>query len=170
MNRANRINFLSSQETHDLAVTSLKRTGDAALVIRGLPRMLVLRCPCGCGDDLTINLDHRSGRAWKHYIRRGQLTLYPSYWRDTHCECHFILWNNEILWCDWKYDSYWAGHSDLEERVYAAISSEYVSYVNVADELGEIPWEVLKSCNALVRKKRISQHPDRRSGMFRRNN
>jgi hypothetical protein len=41
----------------------LKSPGDAILVERGTPRWLLLLCPCGCGAELPINLDSRTGPA-----------------------------------------------------------------------------------------------------------
>jgi hypothetical protein len=69
-------------------------------VTRGAPRSIVILCPDGCGEVLTVNLDRRSGPAWRFFERRGTLTIYPSIWRDSGCRAHFIIWNSEILWCD----------------------------------------------------------------------
>ena len=61
----------------------LKVPGDAALVERGRPRLLLLACPCGCGEQLPVNLDGRAGPAWRYYKNeRTGLTLYPSVWRE----------------------------------------------------------------------------------------
>jgi hypothetical protein len=166
--KVERIQLLPAVSTRDDAAKALANTGDAVLVTRGMPRMLLLRCPCGCGDDLNINLDHRVGPAWRHYFRRGTLSLYPSYWRATHCESHFILWDNKIAWCDWDDYSYWQGDSELESVVLAAMSTQYVEYRVLAETLGEVPWDVLKACYGLVRKGRVESHPDRTNAEFRR--
>src|ERR1700721_1607132 len=76
----------------------LSKAGDFVIVKRGVARLLILRCPCGCGDDLLINLDGRSGAAWRMYKKLSKYSLYPSYWRDTACGSHFIIWNNIIYW------------------------------------------------------------------------
>lgn len=75
----------------------LKRPGDAVIVDRQGPRWLVLSCPCGCGTELPINLDHRAGPAWQIYNspKKG-ISVYPSIWRDSDCESHFIIRNNKI--------------------------------------------------------------------------
>src|SRR4051812_11259671 len=73
--------------------------GDYVIVERGAPRLIVMRCPCGCGDDLLINLDARSGPAWRFYSKQSGNSLHPSYWRSSACKSHFIIWNNKIYWC-----------------------------------------------------------------------
>jgi hypothetical protein len=114
-------------------------------------------------------LDRRAGPAWRLYNRRSSLTVFPSYWRDTKCESHFILWNSRIIWCDWQdFDSIWEQSNDIEGRVLAVLPTRYVSYEKLADQLQETPWDVLQACHALVRKKAAIAHPDRRTGQFRR--
>jgi hypothetical protein len=155
--------------SNDEGKASLVASGDAALVFRGIPRMLLVRCPCGCGDTLVLNLDRRTGPAWRLYQRGSVLTVHPSYWKDTGCGSHFILWNNRVLWCDWiGYENDCARSNDIEARVLAALTLRYISYEEMADLLGEIPWDVLQSCHALVRKGDAVAHPDRRTGQFRR--
>lgn len=166
--KAERIRLRPTVSSRDEAAVSLQHPGDAALVVRGVPRMLLLRCPCGCGDDLSINLDPRAGPAWRHYLRRGALTLFPSYWRATHCGSHFILWKNEICWCDWDDYKYWQGGSELESIVLSIMPEAYVSYEALAERMGELPWDVLKACYALVGEGKAERHPDRKRGEFRK--
>lgn len=168
MAKARRINLLPTVSSRDEAASSLSLPGDSALVVRGVPRMLLMRCPCGCGDDLNINLDPRTGKAWRHYVRRGTLTLHPSYWRVDKCRSHFILWKNEIWWCTWDDDVDWRGESELETAVLAILSIDFVSYENLADQLDEVPWEVLKACYALVRRGKAERHADYHRGEFRK--
>jgi hypothetical protein len=47
-----------------------------------------------------VNLDPRAGPAWKLYDREDSLTLFPSVWRESGCEAHFILWRNRLIRCD----------------------------------------------------------------------
>ena len=76
----------------------LHEPGDAVLITRGEPRWLLLRCPSGCGEDIPINLDERAGKAWRLYRGpKAEVTLFPSVWRDTGCECHFVIWRDRIL-------------------------------------------------------------------------
>lgn len=168
--RVDRIRFIGKVSTHDEALTAIRQqSGDAVLVVRGIVRSLILNCPCGCGQYLTINLDSRVGPAWRIYLRKNALTLFPSYWRDSHCESHFILWGNRIYWCDrddWLRDEVSAG---LRQSVLETLPDEFTRYEIVAEKIGEIPWDVLEACRALARERKAEQHPDkRRRGEFRR--
>jgi hypothetical protein len=53
--------------------------------------------PRGCGEVFPINLDPRAGPAWRLYSdpRRG-VSLYPSVWRESGCESHYVIWRNRI--------------------------------------------------------------------------
>jgi hypothetical protein len=69
------------------------------LVKRGMARAAIFRCPCGCEDVVVINLDPQAGSAWRYREHQGRLTLMPSVWRETGCESHFVVWDNQIYWC-----------------------------------------------------------------------
>ena len=167
--RAQRIRFRGTFSNSSIAAPALEMAGDAALVERGVLRMLLMRCPCGCGDDLVLNLDQRAGPAWRCYRRSGRLTVHPSYWRDTACGSHFILWNDEIFWCDWQDEErWWASQGGLEEQVANCLGSEWRTYESVAEHLDELPWDVLRACYSLVRLRKAEAHPDRKAGRFRR--
>lgn len=170
--RADTITFRGKVETRDAASSLLKNAGDTVLVERGKPRLLILRCPCGCGDDLLINLDRRTGKAWRFYTKRRGLTLFPSYWRDDGCGSHFIIWNNHISWCyGWKSDESddWQVSIEIEEKVYAALADEwFIDYEQLAEKLDLIPWEVLQACRQLVKQHKAISDKWPRRGMFKR--
>jgi Family of unknown function (DUF6527) len=168
--RTNQISLRGRVSTRDEASAKLDKAGDAVLVQRGQPRMLVLRCPCGCGDDLLINLDDRAGLAWRLYKNRRGTTLYPSYWRDSACGSHFIVWNDHIYWC-WGYQDEadeWEVDPLIEEGVLAELSfGEFTHYYDLAERLQLIPWETLQACRQLVRKGAVVAGKQRQSGKFR---
>src|SRR2546423_11983638 len=87
-----KVSFRGKVEQRDLGTPRLQAPGDAVVVERGKPRLLILRCPCGCGDDLLVNLDRRAGKAWYLYGRRKGLRLYSSYLRDDRC-------GSALAWC-----------------------------------------------------------------------
>jgi hypothetical protein len=58
-----------------------------------------MRCPCGCGADLNINVDARIDPHWRLIRKDCKLTLIPSVWRESDCGAHFVLWENEIIMC-----------------------------------------------------------------------
>jgi len=169
MARANQIRVLGTFEYHDEASRALSTPGDAALVHRGVPRGLLVRCPCGCGETLVINLDRRAGKAWRMYERAKSVSLYPSYWRDTGCGSHFIIWGNHIYWCDWE-DLYPPSDApgEVEARVLRVLTEHFAPYEGIADHIGEIPWAVLLACRSLVSKGLAVEKGPRRAGEFRR--
>jgi len=170
--RANRVWFRGKVQRRDLGTPLLNEPGDAVLVERGKPRLLVLRCPCGCGDDLLINLDRRAGKAWHLYRNRKGLTLFPSYWRNDGCGSHFIVWSSQIYWCyGWESEDSdsWQVSSDIEQKVYGALPDEwFADYEQVAEQLDLIPWEVLQACRQLVKQGKAVADKWPRRGMYRR--
>ena len=67
--RAIKITYKGSVSNRSDSKDLITDPGDMVIVKRGVPRLLILRCPCGCGDDLIINLDKRSGPAWRLYSK-----------------------------------------------------------------------------------------------------
>jgi len=151
--RVKNITFRGVVTTRDEAAPLLSQPGDTVLVRRNNPRLLVMRCPCGCGDDLVINLDRRAGPAWQSYFKRDKVTIFPSYWRDLNCESHFIVWNNRIYWCDLWDEDFWSVDESVEKAVLSALRrNRFVKYAALAEELDLIPWEVLQACRQLESK------------------
>ena len=151
MNRAKKIDLRGTVARNNDAVAMIANPGDCAIVHRSLARSVVMVCPDGCGSVLTINVDSRCGRAWDLYLRKEQLSIFPSYWRGDGCLSHFIVWRNRIIWCD-SLDFYQPPNiSLLNASVLACLSvSSYISYQSIADKVDEIPWDVLWSCRNLV--------------------
>jgi uncharacterized protein DUF6527 len=153
----------------------LELPGDAVLIHRGQARWLLLKCPCGCGDEIPVNLDRRAGKAWRLYGgAQSPLTLFPSVWRDTGCESHFIIWRDQIFLFG-RFDDgitnsrFSIDLGPLVSRVLESWPSEgWVSYVDVADSLDEIPWDVLDACRHLSRAGSLVEGRSQRRGMFRR--
>lgn len=128
--------------------------GDAVVVVRGRERSIVIACPDGCGERLTINLDPAMGPAWRLYRTSGGVTLYPSVWRDSGCGSHFIVWRDSLLWCDrWEDGNVEPPTTDtsLPQRARALLQDDLRPYAEIAARLSEIPWEVLRACRALAR-------------------
>ena len=150
MKRANQLILTGEVAHRHVADERLRGPGTAVLVNRGVPRSLVIACPDGCGDILTINLDERAGPAWRFYNDRRGASLFPSVWRDNGCRSHFIVWRSRIYWCDWKDDALEGNDMVLEDRVRKMLGPALISYVRIADHLDEVPWAVLVACNRLV--------------------
>jgi len=148
--------------------------GDVVLITRGQPRWILLRCPCGCGEEIPVNVDARAGKAWRLYREeRTGITLFPSVWRDTGCQSHFIIWRDQILmfgpgrkWGKSPRES--IDLPSLSQRVLAVWpQGDFVSYIQVADLLREIPWDVLEACRDLVTAGELLEGSGDQRGSFR---
>lgn len=151
MVRAKTIRFRGQAGGHASAVSLLQNAGDVAIDVRGDVRSIVMQCPDGCGDVITVNLDRRAGKAWRLDDRSGALTLYPSVWRGQGCRAHFILWRNSIIWCDWNEGPAWRDDG-LVSRVKDELQKRadaFTHYEILAEALEENPWETLWACQVL---------------------
>ena len=169
--KVRRIRFKGTSESHDSAVSLLSESGDVAIIERGRPRFVVIRCPCGCGENLFANLDRRAGPAWRLYRRRNKLTLFPSYWREDACESHFILWNDRLFWCtfDEDDDDLWSVDSEIVEAIFDALpENRFVDYVEIAEKLGLVPWEALQACRQSEAQARALSERNKHALRFRR--
>lgn len=145
----------------------LSHPGAAALVRRGVLRSIVIACPDGCGEQLTINLDSRAGPAWRYYGSGSETSLFPSVWRDSGCRSHFIVWRSRIYWCDWS-EELEVPLADVVERVRGALGTRLESYASIADRLELVPWAVLSACHRLcLDKVAVEGHGEQR-GNFKR--
>lgn len=175
MNLSLKMTIKATLQSRAEAAGLLKSPGDAVLVSRGRPRWLLILCPCGCGAELPVNLDSRAGPAWRLYFdRMNRVGLYPSVWRDTDCRSHFIVWRDQIYLFGHGWDETRSSrHGEESEALRSTIlsrfpESEYVSYVDIADSLGEVPWDVLDVCRGLVRNGIVREGSGERRGTFAR--
>jgi hypothetical protein len=85
-----------------------------ALVARGVLRSALFKCPCGCDETLSINLDPASARAWRIHVSGSEISLLPSVWRTSGCRSHFFLWRNQIWWCSDDDDELLGDDADIQ--------------------------------------------------------
>jgi hypothetical protein len=168
---ARRVRHCGIGEYRDEAEALLSHPGDTATVIRGRVRSVLIKCPDGCGDTLVINLDRRAGKAWAIDTRKQTTTLFPSVWREDGCKSHFIVWRDHILWCG-RFDE---GNSEpsydrtLEPRLLDALDRPgFRSALDVAEEIDEIPWEVLRAFRRLAVAKQVEEGAEGLRQHFRR--
>lgn len=174
--RTLRIDLRATVASRSETAGLLRQPGDAVIVERVVPRLLLLACPDGCGDELAVNLDSRVGPAWRLYRRDSGLTIYPSVWRDTGCGSHFIIWKDEIYLFnavedeaeDRDRERLWSANVGLERgAVLGALDAHTLtSYVDVADRLDALPWEVLIVCRRLVRERAAREGKGDQRGSF----
>ncbi len=156
------------------ASAHLKRPGDAVIVDRQGPRWLVLSCPCGCGAEVPVNLDRRAGPAWRLYESPNGTSIYPSVWRDTDCESHFIIWRDNIFMIRPLYGESWIdeveeGGDDLLRRVLEALSDSDQSAEEISDQIPQSePWDILRCCRRLCLLGEAIEGHQHARGRFRR--
>ena len=168
MTVATKIRWRGTVSSRGDAARLLPDTGDVVLVSRGgTKRWLVFRCPSGCGDELPINLDARSGPAWRLYNPGRYASLHPSVWRESGCEAHFIL-SRGRLWVFGGQDSDWGEPPgpDTVDVVRGHLTSHPTHYFDIAEALGFEPWETLKACRLLVRNGGAVEGRDREQAHF----
>jgi hypothetical protein len=167
-----RLRWLGTVGSRSDAGPLLRAAGDAVLVERGRPRLLLLMCPCGCGEILPVNLDERSGPAWRLYRGERGLSLYPSVWRESGCESHFVIWRDDIF----LFGRYRGEDGDLDQETQEAQLREAVlerltptdltPYLEIADALDAVPWDVHSTCRMLVRDGLAREGTGSRRGHF----
>lgn len=165
--RANRIAMKGELTHRHLADEVLKLPGDAVLIRRGVLRSIVMACPDGCGEVLSVNLDGRAGKAWRYYDRGGDVSLFPSVWRETGCESHFILWRSRIYWCDWG-EELDIPMAEVIVQVHDALGAQPEPYTSIAERLDLVPWAVLSACGKLRREGVAVEGKDKLRGHFMR--
>lgn len=67
----------------------------------GKPKWSLFKCPCGCGDVITLTLLSIHQPHWcLTPTSADRPTLYPSVWRDRGCMSHFWLRDGRVYWCN----------------------------------------------------------------------
>jgi hypothetical protein len=151
----------------------LTSPGDAVLVERGRPRLLVMLCPCGCNEHLPINLDPRAGAAWSIQSSPSTgISIFPSVWRKSGCNSHFIVWRNRVFLFAEYDDEFELTLSPrekkrLEKKLTRALPSNGLKSVSeLSAELHELPWDVLVICRELARRGLARQGNGTHRGSF----
>lgn len=164
--RAQRIQWRGAGSNHAAAAKLLREPGDVSLVERGRPRWLLVNCPCGCRETISLNVDAGAGPAWRIYWSGSRLSVFPSVWKESGCESHFIVWRNRVDWLGSRYDE--EVSEELRRAVLAALSPvEFTSFVEVAESLREVPWDVLQACRQLVIEGVAVEGHGKKRGAFR---
>ncbi|WP_409557922.1 MULTISPECIES: DUF6527 family protein [Flavobacteriaceae] len=58
----------------------------------------LLKCPCGCGDNIMLNLMNDAKPCWKVNINNKRPSVFPSIWRTKNCKSHFSLRKGKVFW------------------------------------------------------------------------
>ena len=58
-------------------------------------------CPCGCKQELDLNLLPDQRPTWTiTQDQEGIATIHPSVWRHVGCKSHFFVQNGVVNWCE----------------------------------------------------------------------
>ena len=61
----------------------------------------VMKCPCGCGETLQMNLMPEGRPRWRTTEHEdGTVSLHPSIWRTVGCRSHFFIRRGFVVWCE----------------------------------------------------------------------
>ena len=59
-----------------------------------------LKCPCGCGDVIELNLLAAARPRWAAQMHPDRtVSLAPSVWRQKACKSHFVMRQGHVRWC-----------------------------------------------------------------------
>jgi Family of unknown function (DUF6527) len=64
----------------------------------GKDRWVLLRCPCGCNDVVTLSVQQVHQPHWKLSGVEKRPTLHPSIWRTEGCRSHFLVREGKVIW------------------------------------------------------------------------
>lgn len=88
-------------EERSLATVAAQSPGVAALVRSGNKnKWLLLMCPCGCKQQIALNLMEGHTPRWRVDIQSPNLiSVHPSV-DATSCGAHFWLRNGQVIWAE----------------------------------------------------------------------
>lgn len=70
------------------------------VVHKGEPYWALFKCPCGCGNVVSLPLRQPHRPRWRWSVdRAGRPSLTPSVWRTSGCHSHFWIEQGRVLWC-----------------------------------------------------------------------
>jgi hypothetical protein len=118
-------------------------------------------------------LDPRAGPAWQLFRKSAKnLTVYPSVWRESGCQSHYIIWRGNIFLFGQYEDSLEEVISTdeisaLADEVLKRLRyEELVPFATIAESFGADPWDVLTTCRRLVARRLAHEGRGKQSGHF----
>jgi hypothetical protein len=90
-----------SNVVHVESMNDLPKRVGARLYIIGkpYPKWVVLRCPCGCGERIHVNLMRSRRPRWGLKMEGTLVSIHPSIWiPEDRCGSHFWIQHNRIMW------------------------------------------------------------------------
>lgn len=66
----------------------------------GYRKWACFRCPCGCGDKISLSLAANRRPSWRVSADwLGRPTIEPSVWQRAGCYSHFWVRRGQVEWC-----------------------------------------------------------------------
>lgn len=92
---------LESFDSRSAAREAAQQDGIAALVgAADKHKWLILKCPCGCGQEIALNLMGSHLPRWHVDVKSARrFSVHPSV-DATSCGAHFWLRNGQVNWCE----------------------------------------------------------------------
>ncbi len=64
---------------------------------------LQFKCPCGCGDNIILNLLRDADPCWRYTLdAAGEMTISPSIRRVVGCKSHFFIVKGRVEWARYR--------------------------------------------------------------------
>lgn len=63
---------------------------------------LQLKCPCGCGADIILNLLRDADPCWRYTMNGGEVSISPSIRRVVGCKSHFFISKGRVEWAHYR--------------------------------------------------------------------
>lgn len=65
----------------------------------GWAKWVLFKCPCGCGEVLTLSLMKSFRPRWRIKLdKKNRVTLSPSVWKREGCRSHFFIRKSKLKW------------------------------------------------------------------------
>jgi hypothetical protein len=101
--------------------------------------------------------------------KHGEWSLFPSIDKTSGCLSHFILWHGRVIWCSGLEEDE-VGNELIEissDRILEVLRNRRAAgYIQIADELDEVPWDVLTVCRSLARRGILEEGTGKQRGTF----
>jgi hypothetical protein len=86
-------------ETRSQAMTAARSNAIVALLRSGgADKWCFLTCPCGCSQQMALNLMKTHHPAWRVVRTPHGPSIFPSV-DSTTCGAHFVIREGRIIWC-----------------------------------------------------------------------
>jgi len=99
------------------ANASVRERQFISVVYQNEPLWSMFRCPCGCGDVISLPMKRPHNPRWRLALTvAGRPTLYPSVWRNNGCMSHFWIKDGRVYWTRDTGTEPWVARPDVYSK------------------------------------------------------